>query len=88
MTLCDDSWESPAPGVGAGLDPKPLPLPWRALSFQELSGFSWDLCEYLFYLWFLGSCLVKETLPWVLSASAGELPFLVQAQGADRKSVV
>lgn len=35
MILCDDSWESPAPGVGAGLDPKPLPLPWRSLSFKN-----------------------------------------------------
>ena len=55
MILCDASWESPAPGVRAGLDPKSLPLLWR----EEQSGFSWDLCEYFFYLWFWGSMFVE-----------------------------
>lgn len=56
MTLCDDSWESPTLGVGAGLAPKSLPLPWR----EELSGFSWTSVNIYSIYGPQEVCLVKE----------------------------
>lgn len=71
MILSDKSPGVPGPWDRSRAGPRaPSSSSMENSLFHEQSGFSWDLCEYLFYLWFLGSCLVKEAPPRAPSARA------------------